>query len=66
VDSKIGGDVLTYAKLISIGDLTPHGAPATFETKTEGRIVVMLEPEQCQYWHSRLAAILEKETSLAG
>ena len=60
--------MLTYAKLISIGDLTAHGAPATFETKTEGRIVVMLEPEQCNYFAARLEAIREamKENKLAG
>ena len=60
--------MIQYAKLFSVGDMTPHGAPVQFQTKGDGRIVVMMEPEQCQYWHARLTAILEamKENKLAG
>lgn len=59
---------MTYAKLLSIGDMTPHGAPATFETRGEGRLVIMLEPEQCRYWRARLEAIIEamKENGVVG
>lgn len=51
---------LTYAKIISAGDMTPHGAPATLETKGEGRIVVMLELEQVRYLKARFEAIIRK------
>jgi hypothetical protein len=61
---------MTYAKITSIGDMTPFGAPVTIEAKSGEHIVLMLEEEQCRYWFSRLNSIVEtlnnKEQALAG
>jgi hypothetical protein len=61
---------MTYAKITSIGDLTPFGAPVTIEAKSGEHIVLMLEEEQCRYWCSRLNSIVDlldkQEKALAG
>lgn len=51
---------MPYAKLLSIGDLTEHGAPLTIEKQSGERHVILLEPSQCLYFHSRLEAITSK------
>lgn len=50
---------MTYAKIISIGDMSPFGAPVTIETKSSQRIVIMLEEEQCRLFLARMASIIE-------
>lgn len=61
---------MIYAKITSIGDMTPFGAPVTIEAKSGEHIVLMLEEEQCRLWCSRLNSIVEvlnnKEQALAG
>jgi hypothetical protein len=68
--ASVHGEQVTYVKITSIGDMTPFGAPVTIDAKSGEHIALMLEEEQCRYWHSRLSKIIEalnnKEQALAG
>ena len=51
---------MTYAKITSIGDMSPFGAPVTIVGIDGAHAHFMIEETQCRLWHARLSAILEQ------